>query len=90
MEVIEGGGQAVEAIVEGEIMEVIEGENKRLTFDLAMPDKIARTCCRECFSRWRLSRYSFCVFLRSFFILSLPRACTALWLNLPGNLCVIR
>ena len=60
MEVIEGEDQAVEAIVEGEIMEVIEGENKSLTFDLTMTDKIARTFCRECFSRWHLSCYSFC------------------------------
>ena len=51
MEVMEGADQAVD---------VIEGENKSLTFDLAMPDKIAKTFCRECFSRWRLSRYSFC------------------------------
>ena len=40
MEVSEGEDQAVEAIVEGEIMEMIEGENKSLTFDLAMPDKL--------------------------------------------------
>lgn len=57
MEVSEGEDQAVEAIVEGEIMEMIEGENKSLTFDLAMPDKIARKCCCECLSCWPLSHY---------------------------------